>query len=60
VKSKFVSCTDLKIVDKVFFDHLKEIESSKAKSYAAVVCSKEPFTQADADILNKINDLTLN
>ena len=59
VQSPYVSCTDLKIVDKSFFDRLKEIEGSKAKSYAAVICSKQPFTQADADILNKTSDLTL-
>lgn len=44
ITSPYVSCVDLKIVDKAFFDHLKEIEQSKAKSYAAVVYSKQPFT----------------
>ena len=44
VESPYVSCTDFKIVDKSFFDRLKEIEGTKAKSYAAVICSKEPFT----------------
>ena len=53
VESPYVSCTDFKIVDKSFFDRLKEIEGTKAKSYAAVICSKVPFTQSDADILNK-------
>ena len=36
-KSPYVACRDFKIVDKEFFDHLKEIESQKAKRYCAVV-----------------------
>lgn len=35
--SPYVVCRDFKIVDKAFFDHLKEIESQKAKRYCAVV-----------------------
>jgi len=37
VDTPYVRCHDFKIVDKAFFDRLKEIENSKAKRYAAVV-----------------------
>jgi len=37
IKSEVVYCKDFKIVDKQYFDELKEIENSKAKSYCCVV-----------------------
>ena len=45
ISGPHIFCKEFKIVDKSFFDGLKEMETSKAKSYAAVMFSKEPFTQ---------------
>jgi tRNA pseudouridine synthase 10 len=48
-----------KIVDKAYFDHLKDIESSKAKSYCCIVWSKRPVTPADCEKLSLIRDLSV-
>jgi tRNA pseudouridine synthase 10 len=47
VESEFVRAPDLKIVDMNFFDHLKEVESQKAKRYAAVVWLVRDITDQD-------------
>jgi tRNA pseudouridine synthase 10 len=52
-----IICKEFKIVDKDFYDRLKEMESTKAKSYASVVYCPEGLTQDDCDKLNKIKDL---
>lgn len=47
VKSDVVKCHDFKIVDKKFFDELKEIENSKAKAYCCVVWVKRRITEKE-------------
>lgn len=47
IKSDVVYCTDFKIVDKKFFDELKEIENSKAKAYCCVVWVKRRISKKD-------------
>ena len=37
INSDLVFCHEFKIVDRQFFDSLKEIETSKAKSYSCIV-----------------------
>lgn len=37
ITSDVVYCHDFKLVDKKFFDDLKDIENSKAKAYCCVV-----------------------
>jgi tRNA U54 and U55 pseudouridine synthase Pus10 len=49
----------MRIVDKEFFDQMKEIESQKAKRYAAVVWLSRDFTQADYDKLNALKNIKL-
>jgi tRNA pseudouridine synthase 10 len=54
VNGEFVRCPSLKIVDMKFFDHLKEIESQKAKRYAAVVWLNREITDKDIETLNSV------
>lgn len=44
VNGPYVYCSEFKIVDKQFFDKMKDMESKKAKSYAAVVHSNTVLT----------------
>ena len=52
MKSDEIFCFDLKVVDKKFFDELKAIENSKAKSYCCIVWTKRRINQKDMDRLN--------
>ena len=45
MNTDLVYCHDFKIVTKEFFDSLKEIETSKAKSYSCVVWVKRRITE---------------
>jgi tRNA pseudouridine synthase 10 len=47
-------CHDFKIVNKDFFDSLKEIEISKAKSYSCVVWVKKRITPQDCEKLSTL------
>lgn len=47
IKSDVVYCHDFKIVNKLFFDELKEIENSKAKSYCSIVWVKRRINKKD-------------
>lgn len=47
ISSKVVVCHDFKIVDKKFFDELKEIENSKAKCYCSIVWVKKRITEKE-------------
>jgi len=47
-------CHDFKIVTKDFFDSLKEIEISKAKSYSCVVWVKKRITPQDCEKLSTL------
>lgn len=47
----------MKVVDKKFFDELKAIENSKAKSYCCVVWTKRRINKTDMNTLNALNDI---
>jgi len=53
MKTDLVYCHDFKIVDRQFFDSLKEIETSKAKSYSCVVWVQRKITPADCERLSQ-------
>jgi tRNA pseudouridine synthase 10 len=57
IKSEEVVCHDFKIVDKRFFDDLKEIENSKAKAYCCVVWVKRRITEKElnAKLIDLVN-----
>ena len=57
IKSDVVFCSGLKFVDRKFFDELKEIENSKAKSYCCVVWVKRKISKKDCDYLNGMNNV---
>ena len=60
MKSDLVYCHGFKIVDKQFFDSLKDIEISKAKSYSCVVWVKRRITPEDCRRLNaEVKELQL-
>jgi tRNA U54 and U55 pseudouridine synthase Pus10 len=59
ITSEVVYVHDLKLVDKQFFDELKEIENSKAKSYCCVVWVKRRVSKHDIDKLNDIKNLKI-
>ncbi len=46
-------CHGFKIVDREFFDKLKEIETSKAKSYSCIVWVKRRITPEDCKKLGE-------
>jgi len=50
----------MSVVDKEFFEKLKDMDNLKQKSYAAVVHSDSVFTETDCEILNKVKDLEIN
>ena len=52
MKTDLVYCHDFKIVDRQFFDSLKEIETSKAKSYSCIVWVQRKITPADCEKLS--------
>lgn len=54
INSELVHCHDFRIVDKHFFDSLKEIETSKAKSYSCVVWVKRRISEKDCERLSKV------
>lgn len=54
IQSEVVKCRDFKIVNKFFFDELKKIEDSKAKSYCCVVWVKRRITKKDCELLNSL------
>ena len=54
MNTDLVYCHDFKVVTKEFFDSLKEIETSKAKSYSCVVWVKRRITPQDCENLSKI------
>jgi tRNA pseudouridine synthase 10 len=57
--SDVVYCLDFKLVDKRYFDDLKEIENSKAKRYCCVVWVKRRLLKADCDLLNSLAHITI-
>ena len=57
VTSDLVYCIDFAIVDKQFFDELKEIENSKAKSYCCVVWVKRRITKKECESLNTYTNI---
>jgi len=57
IKSDSVYCSELAIVDRKFFDELKQIENSKAKSYCAVVWVKRRVTPKDLSKLNVLQNV---
>lgn len=59
ITSDLVYCHDLKIVDRAFFDELKEIENSKAKSYCCVVWVKKRITKRECDKLNTYSNIQI-
>ena len=59
VNSKSVKVKDFKIVDKEFFDRMKEIESQKAKRYSAVVWLSRDITEDDCKKLNSLRNIKL-
>lgn len=52
MKTDLVYCHDFKLVDRQFFDSLKEIETSKAKSYSCIVWVQRKITAADCEKLS--------
>ena len=52
MSSNLVYCHEFKIVDKKFFDDLKEIENSKAKAYCCVVWVSRKINKKDLLKLN--------
>ena len=50
---------ELKVVDKQYFDHMKEIESQKAKRYSAVCWIDRPLTDEDIEKLESLKDIKL-
>ena len=60
VEGPYVWVHDVRIVDKTYFEKLKEMETKKAKSYAAVVHSNTILTQEDCDKLNAIRNMQVN
>jgi hypothetical protein len=57
MKSDVVKCHDFKLVNKYFFDELKEIENAKAKSYCCVVWVKKRLQKKDCALLNALKNL---
>lgn len=57
--SQVVKVKNYKLVDKSFFDSLKEIENSKAKRYLSVAHFKQGVTQEDCDKLNSLRNISL-
>lgn len=53
MKTDLVFCHDFKIVDRQFFDSLKEIETSKAKSYSCIVWVQRKISPADCEKLSQ-------
>lgn len=51
-KNEWVYCHQFKLVDRSFFDSLKEIETSKAKSYSCLVWVKRRITPQDCETLS--------
>ncbi|TNV80047.1 hypothetical protein FGO68_gene15427 [Halteria grandinella] len=54
INSSLVYCHEFKIVDKEFFDSLKDIEISKAKSYSCMVWVKRRITPQDCNKLSTL------
>ena len=54
-----VRVKNFKLVDKAFFESLKEIENSKAKRYLSVAHFKQGVSQEDCDKLNALRNITL-
>lgn len=52
INSSLVYCHEFKLVNKQFFDALKEIEASKAKSYSCIVWVKRRITPEDCQLLS--------
>eukprot|EP00347_Sterkiella_histriomuscorum_P020730 403336698 len=60
VTSDVVFCHDFKIVDKKFFDDLKDIENSKAKAYCCVVWLQRRITKKELEKrLNSLVDIEI-
>lgn len=59
VDTPYVKCKKFRIVSQDVFDHLKDVEASKAKRYAAVVHTSEVFTEEDCAKLNEAADLEI-
>lgn len=59
IEGPHVFCKNFKVVDKYYFDRMKEIESMKAKSYASVMHSQQKLTQEDCLKLNQIQNLEI-
>ena len=60
INSDVVTCHDFKIVDKKFFDELKDIENSKAKAYCCVVWVKKRVSEKELEQkLNTLSNLAL-
>jgi tRNA U54 and U55 pseudouridine synthase Pus10 len=60
VEGPYVWVHEVSIVDKTYFEKLKEMETKKAKSYAAVVHSNTVLTQDDCDKLNAVRNMPVN
>ncbi len=54
MNTDLVLCHDFKIVTRAFFDSLKEIETSKAKSYSCIVWVQRRITPEDCARLSSI------
>jgi tRNA U54 and U55 pseudouridine synthase Pus10 len=53
-----IKCHQFKIVNREFFDSLKEIETSKAKSYSCMVWVQKSITEEDCMKLSeKVKEL---
>lgn len=61
IDNEWVKCHDFKIVDKNFFDKMKEIENLKAKRYCAIVRvgidSAMEIKDSDIEKLNALNNI---
>ena len=53
MNTDLVYCHGFKIVDREFFDSLKDIEISKAKSYSCIVWVKHRITPEDCKKLSQ-------
>ncbi len=54
MNTELVICHDFKIVNRSFFDALKDIEQSKAKSYSCIVWVQKRLTPADCERLSTL------
>lgn len=60
ITSDVVFCHDFKIVDKKFFDELKDIENSKAKAYCCVVWIKRRISKKELESrLNQLKNIDI-